>query len=108
MGLVPGVQALWLFVRLCSITLRGSVRGTVNYHGAEIGRGIAAINSEETNWCSMSTQLHAQLRSRLRSLKARAPSLHIGWRGVPEGQKESIARIGREAPHITLGKKNAI
>lgn len=108
MGLVPGVQALWLFVRLCSITLRGSVRGTVDYHGAEMERGIAAINSEETNWCSMSTQLHAQLRSSLRSLKARAPSLHIGWRGVPKGQKESIARIDCEAPRITPGNKNLI
>jgi hypothetical protein len=82
MGLVPWVQALWEFVRLCSTTLRGSVRGPTKYHGIEIRRAIAAIKSEETNWSSLDTQFQAQLRSSSRSLKARAPSLHTGWRGV--------------------------
>lgn len=69
MGLVPWVQALWEFVRLCSITLRGSVGGPTNYHGIEIRRATAAIKSEETNWSLKDTQSQAQLRSSSRKLE---------------------------------------
>lgn len=62
--------------------------GATNFHGAKTKTGTAAMRSDETNWCMMDTQFHAQLRSSSPSLKARAPGLHVGCQGVSEGQRQ--------------------